>query len=73
MSPLVLYTYVVAAAAAGRARRRLHLDERGEGVISAAVAVLIMAVLAAAMWVVFDRMFTNTTADTEDKVREIGR
>lgn len=53
--------------------RRLHLDERGEGVISAAIAVLIMAVLGAAMWVVFDRMFTNTTRDTEDKVTEIGR
>lgn len=73
MSDLLLFTYVVTAAAVQRARRRLHLDERGEGVISAAIAVLIMAVLGAAMWVVFDRMFSRTTADTEDKVTEIGR
>lgn len=73
MSQLFLLTYLVAADAVRRSRRRLHLDERGEGVISAAIAVLIMAVLGAAMWVVFDRMFTNTTRDTEDKVTEIGR
>ncbi len=73
MSLLVLYTCVVATNASRRLGRRLHLDQRGEGVISAAVAVLIMAVLGAAMWVVFDRMFTSTTSDTEEKVREIGR
>lgn len=32
-----------------------------------------MAVLGAAMWVVFDRMFTQTTNHTEDQVTEIGR
>jgi hypothetical protein len=53
--------------------RLLHADQRGEGVISAAIAVLIMAVLGAAMWVVFDRMFTQTTNHTEDQVTEIGR
>lgn len=73
MHHLFLLTYVVTSTAVRRGRRRLHLDERGEGVISAAIAVLIMALLGAAMWVVFDRMFTNTTRDTEDKVTEIGR
>ena len=32
-----------------------------------------MAVLGAAMWVVFDRMFTQTTSHTEDQLTEIGR
>ncbi|MCB0976701.1 MAG: hypothetical protein KDB02_04515 [Acidimicrobiales bacterium] len=73
MSQLLLLTYVVTSSSVRRGLRRCHLDERGEGVISAALAVLIMAVLGAAMWVVFERMFNQTTADTEEKVTEIGR
>ena len=73
MTHLLLLTHLTIAATVRRARERLHLDERGEGVISAAVAVLIMAVLGAAMWVVFDRMFTQTTTHTEEQVTEIGR
>ena len=34
-------------------------DESGEGVISAAIAVLIMAFLGAAMWVAFQAIFNN--------------
>lgn len=73
MSHLMLLTYVTIHSTLRRARRRIASDERGEGVISAAIAVLIMAVLGAAMWVVFDRMFTQTTTHTEEQVTEIGR
>jgi hypothetical protein len=52
----------------GRARR----DDRGEGVISAAIVVLIMAFLGAAMWVVFDRVFSDATNETETQVNQIG-
>lgn len=48
--------------AAGRA----HRAERGEGVISAAIAVLIMAFLGALMWVGFRAIWD----DSEDNIRE---
>ena len=50
-------------AAAGR---RMAADERGEGVISAAIAVLIMAFLGALMWVGFRAIWD----DSEDNIRE---
>ncbi len=46
--------------------------DRGEGVISAAIAVLIMAFLGAAMWVGFQTMWKNTEATTNTKVEQIG-
>lgn len=51
--------------------RRLHGD-RGEGVISAAIAVLIMAFLGALMWVGFRRMWEGAQRNTETKVQQIG-
>lgn len=73
MPTLLLYGYVFTRHAAAAALRRTKLDERGEGVISAAIAVLIMAFIGAAMWVAFDRIFSDTTDKTEDQVDEIGR
>ena len=52
---------------------RLRDDQRGEGVISTAIAVLIMAFLGAAMWLAFQTMFETTTANTTDQVEQIGR
>lgn len=52
-------------------RRRLHGDA-GEGVISAAIAVLIMAFLGAAMWIGFQRMWRTTETTTNQKVEQIG-
>ena len=46
--------------------------ERGEGVISAAIAVLIMAFLGAAMWVGFQQMWKTTEATTNEKITQIG-
>lgn len=51
--------------------RRLRGD-RGEGVISAAIAVLIMAFLGAAMWIGFQQMWKTTEATTNDKISQIG-
>lgn len=67
---LATYTWVRSALVS--ARHRLTTDERGEGVISAAIVVLIMAFLGAAMWVAFNRIFSNATSGTESKVGEIG-
>lgn len=47
-------------------------EERGEGVISAAIAVLIMAFLGALMWVGFKALFQNTQAKTGNQVNQIG-
>lgn len=52
---------------------RLPLDDRGEGVISAAIAVLIMAFLGAAMWVGFDAIWGDTEENIGDQVDQIGR
>jgi hypothetical protein len=57
-----------------RARRSDRLvGDRGEGVISAAIAVLIMAFLGAAMWIGFQRMWQTTEATTQDRVEQIGQ
>lgn len=54
----------------GKGARR---DDRGEGVISAAIAVLVMAGIGALMWVGFSSIWTETEANTRDKVSEIGQ
>jgi len=46
--------------------------DRGEGVISAAIAVLIMAGIGALMWVGFKTIWEDTEGNTKDKVAEIG-
>ena len=56
--------------ASGRARRRA--DDRGEGVISAAIVVLIMAGLGALMWVGFRTMWEDVESDTNDRISEGG-
>ncbi|NLD77680.1 MAG: hypothetical protein GX643_13540 [Acidimicrobiales bacterium] len=66
--PILLAIRSGAASTLGRA----HSDQRGEGVISAAIAVLVMAFLGAAMWAAFDTMFTDTTQRTNDQVDTIG-
>ncbi|HEX8802602.1 MAG TPA: hypothetical protein VF743_00370 [Acidimicrobiales bacterium] len=54
-------------------RHRHPHDQRGEGVISAAIAVLVMAGIGALMWVGFRAIWQDTEANTRDKVAEIGR
>jgi hypothetical protein len=46
--------------------------DRGEGVISAAIAVLIMAGIGALLWVGFKAIWEDTEDNTRDKVTEIG-
>ena len=57
---------------AQRFLRRASTDDRGEGVISVAIAVLIMAFLGAAMWVGFQSMWETTSSKTSDQVDQIG-
>jgi hypothetical protein len=46
--------------------------DRGEGVISAAIAVLIMAFLGALMWIGFRRIWEGAERNTETRVQQIG-
>ena len=48
------------------------VDERGEGVISTAIAVLIMALIGLLMWTVFQRVFNNAGEKIESNVNNIG-
>lgn len=52
---------------------RLVRDEAGEGVISAAIAVLIMAFLGVAMWVAFKATLKGATTNVNNQVSNIGR
>lgn len=67
-----LITYVQVQAWWTHTATRLRRDDRGEGVISAAIAVLIMAGIGALMWVGFKTMWEDTESNTKDKVAEIG-
>jgi hypothetical protein len=56
-------------------RMRVHdrfADERGEGVISTAIAVLIMALIGVLMWTVFQRVFNDAGTRIETNVSDIG-
>lgn len=53
--------------------RLLRLSERGEGVISTAIAVLVMSALGALMWVGFKQLWTNTSAQTANQISQIGQ
>jgi TRAP-type C4-dicarboxylate transport system permease small subunit len=54
-----------------RAATRLA-SERGEGVISTAIAVLIIAFLGVAMWFAFDLLMNEATETISNQVQEIG-
>jgi len=68
--PLAVHRYLCAWLATTGAR--LRDDDRGEGVISAAIAVLIMAGIGALMWAGFKAMWEDTEDSTREKVAEIG-
>jgi hypothetical protein len=53
--------------------RRWSADERGEGVISAAIAVLVMAFLGVGMWFAFDATFNHAAGHVNQQVNCIGQ
>ncbi|MEX2486707.1 MAG: hypothetical protein WD377_03710 [Nitriliruptoraceae bacterium] len=52
--------------------RSRRARQAGEGVISAAIVVLIMAVIGAGMYVVFNRTVTDAAERIENEVQQIG-
>lgn len=72
MTHALLPAYVWMQAWRATTTARLRTDDRGEGVISAAIAVLIIAGIGALMWVGFKAIWEDTESNTKDKVAEIG-
>ncbi|UDY35793.1 hypothetical protein [Dermatobacter hominis] len=56
----------------GTTRPRRRRDEIAEGVISTAIAVLIVAFLGIALWKGFDVMMNSATEKTQHQVEQIG-
>jgi len=69
MIDLFVFRYYFARAMAARLVR----DERGEGVISAAIAVLIMAAVGALMWVGIKQLWGNASSQTNSQISKIGQ
>ncbi len=75
MDDLFLRTWCAASALRTVLAARLDAaagDERGEGVISAAIAVLIMAALGVVMWVGFQEIWGDAKTNTQNEVTRIG-
>ncbi|HEX2118968.1 MAG TPA: hypothetical protein VHF91_07275 [Acidimicrobiales bacterium] len=66
---LTLHAYVWARSMVSSLTAR---DEAGEGVISTAIAVLIMAALGAVMWVGFQAIWGNASTQTTNQINTIG-
>jgi len=61
------------ASSATTSRRHLRFGgDRGEGVISTAIAVLIVAFIGAAMWVAFNGIWSDAEGNIEREVGNIG-
>lgn len=54
-------------------RHQRRRDQHGEGVISAAIAVLIIASLGALMWVGFKALWENAEETTNSEISKIGK
>lgn len=75
MSDLILHLTCAIQAHSSTVRHRLATTCRGdagEGVISAAIAVLIMAALGVVMWVGFQEIWGEAKANTQNEVTRIG-
>ncbi len=67
--PLRAATLLVCWRAATAERLR---NDRGEGIVSVAIAVLIMAALGVVAYGAFDVLFNNTTDAAETQISQIG-
>lgn len=53
-------------------RSMCRRSDRGEGVISTAIAVLIIAFLGVGMWVGFKSIFDDAADNTRSQIQQIG-
>lgn len=73
MSDRVLQAWIWQQTVRAALRERLVPDERGEGVISMAIGVLIMAFLGVIMWKAFQLTMGNAQQSVDDQVGKIGQ
>ena len=71
MNDLALLAYVWQRTARAAVFDRVIKDESGEGVISAAIAVLVMAFLGVLMWVLFKDTLTKSNTKVNDQIDQI--
>jgi hypothetical protein len=71
LGDLLLIGYVLGRSAATRLTRRFG-DDRGEGVISTAIAVLIIAFLGAALYLIFTQILNSSGSKASTTVDNIG-
>ena len=71
MNELMLHAYVWQRTARVALHDRVVKDEAGEGVISAAVAVLVMAFLGVLMWTLFKDTLTKANSNVNDQIDKI--
>ena len=71
MYDLTLFAYVWQRTARAATYDRIVTDERGEGVISAAIAVLVMAFLGVLMWVLFKDTLTKSNTNVNTQIDNI--
>jgi len=73
MSDQVLALFVWQQVARATLLQRVTRDEAGEGVISAAIAVLVMAFLGVLMWQLFKGTLSDANDNVNDQINQIGR
>lgn len=71
MSDLALFAFVWQRTARAALFDRIIKDERGEGVISAAIAVLVMAFLGVLMWQLFKGTLTKSNTNVNEQIDQI--
>ena len=71
MNDLFLHAYVWQRTARAAAWNRIVRDESGEGVISAAIAVLVMAFLGVLMWALFKDTLTKSNDNVNTQIDQI--
>ncbi|MGH9131614.1 MAG: hypothetical protein ACRDWV_08075 [Acidimicrobiales bacterium] len=72
MSNMIIKVWLFQQAARTWLYDRTISDERGEGVISAAIAVLVMAFLGVGLWLAFKAILGSATTQVSNQVSQIG-
>ncbi len=73
MNDIALRLWVWVMTARALVVDRVIADDAGEGVISAAIAVLIMAFLGVALWIAFKGTLQGATNNVNKQVTNIGQ
>lgn len=72
MSDMIIKAWLLQQAARTWLFDRATHDQRGEGVISACIAVLIMAFLGVGLWLAFRAILGGATTRVSNQISQIG-